>query len=167
MTRFPANESPRRTGLHSSLSVKFSFCTSLHLRSPVHVVPFQNSRKRRGTVIESRVMVGKRTEKLWRVPHRGQLGAFTLDRLLSTPPLAATKTGSYHQGQAKDLLPLNSGAPPYRKGRASDINHIKNKQHCADASSPCKRNTELVQSILSCALDGKHDGRILSKSYAI
>ncbi len=38
LTRFPANESPRRTGLRSSLSTKSGF-TSLYLKSPVHVVP--------------------------------------------------------------------------------------------------------------------------------
>ncbi len=36
--RFPANESPRISNLHWSLSANFGF-TSLHLRSPVHVVP--------------------------------------------------------------------------------------------------------------------------------
>jgi hypothetical protein len=39
-SRFPANESLGRSGLHSSLSAKFSFyLLYLHLRSPVHVVP--------------------------------------------------------------------------------------------------------------------------------
>ncbi len=38
-SRFPANESLGRSGLHSSLSAKFSFYLYLHLRSPVHVVP--------------------------------------------------------------------------------------------------------------------------------
>ncbi len=38
LTRFPANESPRRTGLHSSLLAKSSFFTSLHLKSPFHIV---------------------------------------------------------------------------------------------------------------------------------
>ncbi len=37
-SRFPANESFRRTGFHFSLSANPVF-TFLHLRSPVHVVP--------------------------------------------------------------------------------------------------------------------------------
>jgi hypothetical protein len=37
-SQIPANESLRKTGLHLFLSAKSSF-TSLHLRSPVHVVP--------------------------------------------------------------------------------------------------------------------------------
>ncbi len=38
--QIPANESPKRAGLHSSLSAKSNF-TSLYLKSPVYVVPPQ------------------------------------------------------------------------------------------------------------------------------
>ncbi len=41
-SRFPANEGPRRTGLHLSLSSKSRF-SSPYLRSPVHVIPYRLS----------------------------------------------------------------------------------------------------------------------------
>ncbi len=40
-SRFPANVSLRRIGLHLSLSAIYSFYLPLHLRSPFHVVPPQ------------------------------------------------------------------------------------------------------------------------------
>ncbi len=55
LTRFPVSESPRRTGLHSSLSENPVYI-SLLLKSPVHVAPPLYSSPKRKVQTEEKLL---------------------------------------------------------------------------------------------------------------